>query len=93
MAVFRVGADDAKFLESQFTPTFAARDIMNLQNHNAYLKMLVNGTPANPFNIETFAPSGGNPDVVASLKELSYLTYGRDRAEVEAEVAKKYSRD
>lgn len=90
MAAFRVGAEDAEFLESQFAPIFTAADIMNLQNHNAYLKMLVNGTPANPFNIETFAPSAGDPSIVADLKELSYLTYGRDRAEVEAEVTKKY---
>ena len=90
MAVFRVGADDAKYLESQLAPVFSADDIIKLENRNAYLKLLVNGQPVKPFNIETLRPPEGRPDIVDKLKELSYLTYGRDRAEVEAEVARRY---
>ncbi len=90
IATYRVGSEDAEFLEKQFAPTFDAKDIMNIENFNAYLKLLVNGSPVEPFNIEAMRPPQGNPDIAESIKELSYLRYGRDRAEVEEEIAKKY---
>lgn len=90
MAVFRVGAEDAQFLESKFKPVFTASDIMKIENRNAYLSMLINGQPTKPFNIATFAPPSGNMEIVDKLKELSYLKFGRDRAEVEEEIMNKY---
>ncbi len=90
MAVFRVGVDDAKYLEAQFSPVFSADDLIKLENYNAYVKLLVKGQPVKPFNIETLRPPEGRPEIVEKLKELSYLLYGRDRAEVEEEVARRY---
>src|SRR3989339_2043656 len=43
MAVFRVGTEDATFLEPKFKPIFSAQDITKLDNYNAYMSMLVNG--------------------------------------------------
>lgn len=90
MAVFRVGTEDATFLESKFKPQFTASDITKLDNYNAYMSMLVNGQPTKPFNLHTMAPEKGNPDIVDSLKQLSYVKFGRDRAEVEAEIMGRY---
>jgi hypothetical protein len=90
MAIFRTGAEDAEYLQKQLSPVFTASDIINLDNRNAYLKLLVNGRPVKPFNIETMAPPQGNLEVIEKLKELSYLKFGRPRAEVEAEIMKKY---
>ncbi len=90
MAVFRVGAEDAEALESKFKPTFTTADIMKIENYNAYISMLVNGQPTKPFNIATFPPPQGNMEIVESIKELSYLKYGRDRNEVEEEIMNKY---
>lgn len=90
MATFRVGSEDAEFLQKQFAPVFTARDIMNIDNHNAYIKMLVNGKPTKPFTIETYPPMAGKPEYLESMKQLSYATYGRPRAEVEAEIMAKY---
>lgn len=87
---FRVGAEDAEFLEKQFAPVFTAADLMNIDNRNAYLKMLVNGKPAAPFNIATLAPEKGDPSILESLKEISYLRFGRERAEVEKMIKGKY---
>ncbi len=92
MAVFRVSSEDADFLEKRFQPTFKAADIMKLDNYNAYMSMLVNGQPTKPFNIQTLAPEKGNIDLVENLKELSYLKYGRDREEIEAEIMAKYEK-
>lgn len=90
IAVFRVGTEDATFLEPKFKPQFTASDITKLDNFNAYMSMLIKGQPTKPFNIATIAPEKGNPEIVDNLKELSYVKYGRDRAEVEAEIMAKY---
>jgi hypothetical protein len=92
MAVFRVGSEDAEFLQKQFDPIFSASDIIKLENRNAYMKMLIDGSPAKPFNIATLPPSPGNREIVSLIKELSHLKYGRDRAEVEAEIMAKYKK-
>jgi hypothetical protein len=92
MAVFRVSPEDADFLEKRFVPTFKASDIIKLDNFNAYVSMLVKGQPTKPFNMYTLAPEPGNPELVENLKELSYLKYGRDRAEIEAEIMAKYEK-
>jgi hypothetical protein len=91
MAVFRVGAEDAQFLESKFKPVFTAPDIMKIDNRNAYLSLLVNGQPSKPFNIATFPPPQGNRQAVENIKELSYLKYGRERQDVESEIMAKYA--
>lgn len=90
MAVFRVGTDDATFLENKFKPTFTASDIIKIDNYNAYVSMLVAGQPTKPFNIKTLAPSKGHLDMVDSIKELSYMRYGRPREEVEDEIMSRY---
>ncbi|MEK7463841.1 MAG: DUF87 domain-containing protein [Patescibacteria group bacterium] len=91
IAAFRVGAEDAEYLEKQFSPVFTAKDIMSIDNYNAYLKMLANGRPVKPFNIETMAPPQGNKAVVESIKQLSHMKYGKDRASVDAEIMDKYT--
>jgi hypothetical protein len=90
MAVFRVGPEDAQFLAKQFEPVFTPQDIIKLENRTAYAKMLVDGSPAKPFNIATFAPPEGMAAIVPKIKELSYLKYGRDRVEVEEEIMARY---
>jgi len=93
MAVFRVGAEDAEFLQKQFEPTFVATDIMNIDNMNAYLKLLSHGKPTRPFNVQFTWPPEGNKKIVPNLKELSYLKYGQDRAGVEAAIMEKYKKE
>jgi hypothetical protein len=90
MAVFRVSPDDAKYLESKFSPTFTANDIMKIDNYHAYINMLAGGSPKKPFDIDTLPPHKGNKDNIAPLQELSYLTYGRPADEVNAEIMKKF---
>ncbi len=92
MAAYRIGVDDAEFLEKQFHPQFTAKDIMNIENFNAYLKILVHGKPVKPFNIRAMVPPKGNPSIVEKLKELSHLKYGQERAVVESEIMEKYKK-
>lgn len=93
MIVYRVGAEDAEYLEKQFEPTFTANDIMNIDNFNAYVKILAHGKPTKPFNIQMMPQTKGNPAIVENLKELSYLTYGQDREMVEESILMKYKKE
>lgn len=90
MAMFRVGAEDAEFLAKQLEPVFTDQDLINLDNRNAYMKLLVNGRPVKPFSLETLPPGQGNKANIEKLKELSYLKFGRPKEEVEAEIMAKY---
>lgn len=90
MAIHRVSPENAEIFAKQLEPTFGAGDILKLDNLNCYIKMLVNGMPVKPFNSHTPFPPKGNMDVVEKLKELSYLKFGRDRAEVETEIMARY---
>ncbi|MEX0918786.1 MAG: TraM recognition domain-containing protein [Candidatus Paceibacterota bacterium] len=91
MAIFRVGTTDAEFLAKQLAPVFGENDIANLDNYNAYVRLLTAGRPVKPFNIKIAPPGVGRPEQIAKLKELSALAFGRPRAEVEAEVLAKYA--
>ncbi len=90
---YRVGAEDAEYLEKQFGPTFSANDLMNIDNLNCYAKLLIDGKPARPFNIEVPFPPDVDKSHLEQLKQLSNLKYGRDRAEIEEEVARKYRKE
>lgn len=92
MAAFRVGTEDAEFLEGQFEPVFGAGDLIRVENRNALVKMLVDGQPTKPFNLSTIAPEEGNKAIVEKLKELSHMKYGRPREEVEKEILKRYNK-
>jgi len=89
-ASFRIGTQDAEFLEKQFTPIFTAQDLENLPNRNAVLSLLVNGVPARPFTIQTQELPKMDYSNIDAMKELSYRTYGKDREEVEAETRRKF---
>jgi len=88
--VFRVGSEDATFLENTFAPTFTAADLEHIDNYHAYLSLLVNGTPSPAFDIRTEKPDKGAVSRVDELAQVSYLSYGRKREEVEQEIAEKF---
>ncbi|HVW82408.1 MAG TPA: TraM recognition domain-containing protein [Candidatus Paceibacterota bacterium] len=90
MAVFRVGQEDGEVFEKLYAPVFSASDFTNIENRNAYVKILANGVPQKPFNIATMPPPAGNEAQIADLIQLSALTYGRDRATIEETIRERY---
>jgi len=86
MIAFRIGVEDAEILEKQFAPTFNAFDLVNIDRFNAYVRLLIDNAVAKPFTLETFPPAPGNSDLANDIRRLSRLTYGRDKAIVEAEI-------
>ncbi|MFC1630069.1 CxxC-x17-CxxC domain-containing protein [Patescibacteria group bacterium] len=53
---FRVGAEDAEFLEKEFLPEFNAQDLVNLTKYNIYLKLMIDGLAGSPFSAGTLFP-------------------------------------
>ena len=56
IVTFRVGAEDAEFLEKEFMPEFLAQDLVNLGKYNIYLKLMIDGLAGRPFSAETLPP-------------------------------------
>ncbi|MDD5341552.1 MAG: type IV secretion system DNA-binding domain-containing protein [Patescibacteria group bacterium] len=86
---FRIGVDDAEVMAKEFAPVFNEYDVMNVPKFNAFVKILVDNTNPPPFNMRTLGPENRpepNPQLAASIKELSRLKYGRPRETVEAEI-------
>jgi hypothetical protein len=93
LVAFRVGSEDAQFLEQQFAPVFTAKDIMNTPNFNALVRILANGIPTKPFSVAMRPPITSDPALVQQLIDSSLSRYGRPRAEIEAEISARYVRE
>ncbi|PIZ00645.1 hypothetical protein COY62_01760 [bacterium (Candidatus Howlettbacteria) CG_4_10_14_0_8_um_filter_40_9] len=88
MITFRVGAQDAGFLEKELNPPFEVGDIINLDRQQVYLKMTMNGQTSNPFSAKTLTipeiDRGNTQTIINNSRER----YGRPRREVEEKINK-----
>lgn len=88
MAVFRVGAEDAEFLEREFSPEFTAEDLVNLSKYNIYLKLMIDGVASHPFSAGTLPPPAplaeSNRDAII---EASRAHYGVPKVKVEEDIS------
>lgn len=55
LLAFRVGPEDAGVLAREFAPVFDTLDLLNLPNRAFYLKLMIDGTPSQPFSATTLA--------------------------------------
>lgn len=92
LAAFRVGQEDAEFLQHQFDAVFDASDLMNVPNYSAYVRILADGTPQKPFSIRTLPIPDVDTSITKQLIAASVQAYGRPRAEIEAEIAARYQK-
>ncbi len=93
MATFRVGPEDAQFLEQQYAPVFNASNLMNIPNRNAFMRVLANGTPTKPFSLRTMPPPPSDLERIKELINLSYAQHGRMREDVENEILARYAKE
>jgi len=89
MGAFRIGAEDAEFLEKQFEPGFSRFDLVNLDNFSIVMKMMLNNKTSTPFKMEIYPPSKGRPEIVQPLKKISKLKYGKPKEIVEQDILKR----
>ena len=85
---FRIGADDAEYLEREFTPEFIAQDLVNLAKYNIYVKLMIDGMASKPFSAKTLEPyelpRKSFKDVIV---ENSQKKYGTPRQAVDEKIA------
>ncbi|OGZ24821.1 MAG: hypothetical protein A2896_00350 [Candidatus Nealsonbacteria bacterium RIFCSPLOWO2_01_FULL_43_32] len=75
---FRVGAEDAEYLEKEFTPEFLATDLVNLAKYNVCLKLMIDGLAGRPFSARTLGPwplpEQSNADKIIKVSRERYST-------------------
>jgi len=86
MASFRVGPEDAEFMTKQFAPVFDEQDLINIDNYNAYVKLMINGTISQGFSMATYPPIKGSPEMAENIKQLSMMKYGKDQEVVKRDI-------
>lgn len=88
MIAFRVGAADAEFLETEFSPEFTMEDMVNLPNRRIYLKLMVNGVSSRSFSASTLSPFRvhSNKENEDHILQISRKRYTRPRYIVEEEI-------
>ncbi len=91
MSAFRIGAEDAEFLEKEFSPIFTKFDLMNAEAYTVNIKLLIDNTASKPFNMMPIKPPDGNKKLAEMIKELSRYKYGIKREIIEAELAERYN--
>ena len=90
---FRVGAEDAEFLEKEFAPEFMALDFVNLSKYSIYIKLMIDGITGKPFSAQTLpppmlpfdSPEESNRDEIIRYSREMYTT---PQGEVEDTIAK-----
>lgn len=87
MAVFRIGTEDAEFMEPQFDPIFSKNDMINNSIGSAYLRLLIDGHPSVPFSLKVdwdkISNTPKSKEGAQILRELSRQKYGMPVDEVE----------
>lgn len=86
----RIGITDAEMLVKKFEPVFTADDMTKMPNFQGIASVMINNTPSAPFSMSFTPPLAQSDEALAvRMKQLSAVKYGKKRAVVEAEIAKR----
>jgi hypothetical protein len=89
IALFRLGAQDARVLADELAPEFSAADLSQLGPYQMAVKLLVRGRQLAPFSARALAPPippATADQQLAALRDQSRLRFARPRAEVDAAI-------
>lgn len=85
---FQVGADDAERLATQFAGVLKIEDLLRLPRYQAYIRLLIDGTPSQPFSMRTLPPTRAlDPERPTIIRRVSRHRYARPAVEVEQQIA------
>lgn len=79
LIAFRVGSEDAELLApafSKFPGQLKPQDLTNLPNYTAYARLLIDGTPSNPFSLSTLPPPTTADDRSEIVRNVSRRRFG-----------------
>ena len=87
LVAFRVGAEDAEYLEKEFSPEIFATDFVNLAKYNIYLKLMIDGISSRPFSAQTLLPFDPPQDSNREkIIKVSRERYGMPKAVIEQKI-------
>jgi type IV secretory pathway TraG/TraD family ATPase VirD4 len=87
MASFKVGAEDAEYLEKEYAPLLSQQDIAGIAKYKAYMKLNIDNTTSRVFSMNTlYDPDLKNDKVLEVMKKYSRMKYGRKKEFVDAEI-------
>jgi len=84
---FKVGADDAEYLEKEYAPLLSQQDIIWIANYTTYVKLNINNATTRPFDMKTLWDNNyKNAQAAKIIKEYSRKKYGRKKKYVDMEI-------
>ncbi|HRI35941.1 MAG TPA: type IV secretion system DNA-binding domain-containing protein [bacterium] len=88
MMIYKVGPEDAEFIQKQVSPQFSDHDLMNVDKLKGVMKLSIDGQPSTAFSMNPLLPwnEKGDPKIGSAIKELSRLKYGRSRDFIQKEI-------
>ena len=94
MLFYKVGPQDAEIAAKEMAPVFSEQDLVNLEAFKGCMKLCVDGQPSRPFSIEVPRPwldttYTKDDQAAEAFKQLSRLTYGRQREFVDREIMRR----
>lgn len=84
---FKVGAEDAEYLEKEYAPLLSQQDIIGIANYTTYCKLNIDNATTRPFDMKTIWDNTyKNIEVANIIKEYSRKMYGRKKEYVDMEI-------
>ncbi|MEQ1624525.1 MAG: type IV secretion system DNA-binding domain-containing protein [Sediminibacterium sp.] len=87
MIIFRVGADDARYLVQEVHPIFNEEDLINLPRYSMYLKLMIDGATSKPFSANTIPIPVPVHSYKQEIIQYSRELFGRLKSSVEHEIS------
>lgn len=87
---FKVGADDAEYLEKEYSPVLSQQDIIGIANFTTYCKLNIDNASSRAFDLKTIWDNNyKNRKAAWIIKEFSRKSYWRKRKYVDMEIEAK----
>ena len=94
MMFYKIGPQDAETCAKEMAPVFSEQDLVNLEAFKGSMKLSIDSQPSRPFSIEVQKPwldttYPNDPQASEAYKQLSRLTYGRQKEFVDREILRR----
>ena len=84
---FKVGADDAEYMEKEYAPLLSQQDIIGIANYTTYCKLNIYNSTTRPFDLKTIWDNTYKSEQISQIiKEYSRKKYGRKKKYVDMEI-------
>jgi hypothetical protein len=84
---FKVGAEDAEYMEKEYAPLLSQQDIIWIANFTTYCKLNIDNATSRPFDIKTIRDNNyKNKEVANIIREYARKKYGRKKKYVDMEI-------